>query len=585
MPPQVLVSGPLSVQEPRGRFRLGAAKWRLHYGVLEAGVPYISLFPTNDVSDPRKCIMRIHFNDESSARVLDGDGAVGGSFLAPDANARGRRHSGASHLSSNTTAAVSLFGSPGATTTSHSKCVLQLLNVACTKLPLSPKPQSKPFKVLDVDAHTPDALRRWVRSLKATLSWLKHGDDPFPALATSSFSNGPTAAAAAAAASKHSSRLSTDSDDGHDLHGVRSPQAQAIAPAAEPELDDIDRILADHDHAYAARGRAQTADHLFASAGAFPATGAAPPSGLSMMSSRSQPNRGLAAHRGYVPAPPQAPYARSDYAWTDAPDSPPASPYRSRTPQDDDDMDSGAGPALPPRSRPKSIVVGGPQGTTTRLSAPGYDHGIPSIPALPPSPTLSTRSGAAAGSSRSRSVPPNPNRRSLINRGMPAQIEHLVASLPTVGSNRELAPAGRSPTPRPPSSASSGYVPRSSNDSPVILIAMPGTGGRSGGMMRRPNSARPVSVTSVGTVESVDTAVSAPANMVGGGRKSYISLQMDNLLDDLELALHTFDSPEMVPPVPPLPSATKYAEYGHTMPKSPMTPRTPRTPPPPQDGE
>ncbi|KNE54491.1 hypothetical protein AMAG_00461 [Allomyces macrogynus ATCC 38327] len=548
MPPQVLVSGPLSVQEPRGRFRLGAAKWRLHYGVLEAGVPYISLFPTNDVSDPRKCIMRIHFNDESSARVLDGDGAVGGSFLAPDANSRGRRHSGASHLSSNTTAAVSLFGSPGATTTSHSKCVLQLLNVACTKLPLSPKPQSKPFKVLDVDAHTPDALRRWVRSLKATLSWLKHGDDPFPALATSSFSNGPTAAAAAAAASKHSSRLSTDSDDGHDLHDARSPQAQALRPPLSPNSTTLTAFL-------------PTTTTLTRHAVRVPGDWRSPTIGHvdDVLAAAAEPV-GLAAHRGYVPAPPQAPYARSDYAWTDAPDSPPASPYRTRTPQDDDDMDGGAGPALPPRSRPKSIVVGGPQGTTTRLSAHGYDHGIPSIPALPPSPTLSTRSGAAAGNSRSRSVPPNPNRRSLINRGMPAQIEHLVASLPTVGSNRELAPASRSPTPRPPSSASSG-----------------------GGMMRRPNSARPVSVTSVGTVESVDTAVSAPANMVGGGRKSYISLQMDNLLDDLELALHTFDSPEMVPPVPPLPSVGKYAEYNHNMPKSPMTPRTPRTPPPPQD--
>ncbi|ORZ38932.1 hypothetical protein BCR44DRAFT_1540976 [Catenaria anguillulae PL171] len=159
-----LASGPLSIQEPsRSRFRLGGPKWRLYYAILERGNPYLSLFPSNDTSDPRRCVARINFNDEASARVMDSVDSVGGSFSSGSGSS-GRRGS-------------------------QQSTIIQLLNVAVTKDPFAPRPESKPAKVLDLDAHSPEALKVWVTAIKSMLTWLKHGTEPTFDGDSSSFNN------------------------------------------------------------------------------------------------------------------------------------------------------------------------------------------------------------------------------------------------------------------------------------------------------------------------------------------------------------------------------------------------------------
>ncbi|KAI9183949.1 hypothetical protein H9P43_003001 [Blastocladiella emersonii ATCC 22665] len=573
---RLLANGPLLVQEPRSRFRLAGAKWRLYYGVLEVGVPYLSLYPSNDTSDPRKCVARINFSDEASARVRDGDASVGGAFGTSPTRA------------------------------AHGGTIIQLLNVAVTKDPLAPRPTSKPAKVLEIDAHSPESLRMWVNAIKAMLAWLKHGTEPALNLISSSFTNYPAAAAGATIPSAGVGLAPPAPSNGNRSRtnsATSSIHTPTIASAAEGASVYTTGYYGGDSGAAGTSmygGRSAAGSEYAGSNFRYPALQSGPRSvgGGPRRPSLSDAGSIVSGHHRAPPSPPLSPTHSSTGSLVPraAPTAPmaliaPSGGMRDRPPpipapqsrhhhhDEMDEYDSGRGRSrgdtsdsgvdLPRRTRTKSLFVPTPQGST-RLAigaGGGYDEDSGDLLPSPTHLSMSSRNHAlgytsspsvgrspANAAPRSRSVGPAPG----TPRMMPSRIEDLVAALPTSTSNRAL--------PRPTSIFGA---------SPVSAPRSPTSASHTGGYTRSPSGSRPFSIMSqASSAGTIDTSASAPAYLGSNGRrrKSVMAAQMDNLLDDLDLVLQSMgDAPDVppIPPVPSLPSHKSPLRWGSTGPPSP----------------
>jgi hypothetical protein len=106
---------------------------------------------TDDISKEENCTMQIHFTNESSARVVD------------HRNSKNVYQRLKEDLGSHRT----------------KRYLIQLLNVSIVKTPCaaSSPVASRLYRVLDIDAHSPEGLRLWVNTFKSLLAWLKRGVD------------------------------------------------------------------------------------------------------------------------------------------------------------------------------------------------------------------------------------------------------------------------------------------------------------------------------------------------------------------------------------------------------------------------